>query len=80
MGTNSMKKEEQFSYDHEREPMKYDDETIRKELKAIDEDDTVTVESNEADFIENILYKYPNSTLSAQQASWALNIIEKYER
>ena len=60
--------------------MKYDDETIRKELKAIDEDDTVTVESNEADFIENILYKYPKSTLSAQQASWALNIIEKYER
>ena len=75
-----MKGEEQFSYDHEREPMKYDDETIRKELKAIDEDDTVTVESNEADFIENILYKYPNSTLSAQQASWALIIIEKYER
>lgn len=54
-----MKEEEQFSYDHEREPMKYDDETIRKELKAIDEDDTVTVESNEADFIENILIQIP---------------------
>ena len=60
--------------------MKYDDETIRKELKAIDEDDTVTVESKEADFIEQILYKYPNSTLTARQASWALDIIEKYER
>jgi len=60
--------------------MKYDDESIRKELKAIDEDETVTVQSNEADFIEQILYKYPNSTLTARQASWALDIIEKYER
>lgn len=58
----------------------YDDETIRKELKAIDEDETVEVSSKEADFIESILYKYPKSSLSAQQASWALNIIEKYER
>lgn len=58
----------------------YDDETIRKELKAIDEDDTVEVTSKEADFIENVLYKYPKSSLSAQQVSWALNIIEKYER
>ena len=54
----------------------YDDETIRRELKAIDEDDTVEVNSKEADFIENVLYKYPKSSLSAQQVSWALNIIE----
>lgn len=58
----------------------YDDESIRRDLKAIDEDETVTVNSKEADFIENVLYKYPKSSLSAQQVSWALNIIEKYER
>jgi len=60
--------------------MKYDDETIRKELKAIDEDETVEVTSAEADFIESVLYKYPRTSLSAQQTSWALNIIERYER
>lgn len=60
--------------------MSYDDASIRKELKAIDEDDTVTVSSKEADFIENVLYKYPKSSLSAQQTSWALDIIKRYER
>lgn len=60
--------------------MSYDDESIRKELKAIDEDDTVTVSSKEADFIESVLYKYPKSSLSAQQTSWALDIIKRYER
>ena len=60
--------------------MTYDDESVRRELKAIDEDDTVTVNSKEADFIESVVYKYPNTSLSAQQTSWALNIIKKYER
>jgi hypothetical protein len=60
--------------------MAYDDETIRKELKAIDEDQIVEVSAWEADFIENVLYKYANRSLTAQQTATALNIIEKYER
>jgi hypothetical protein len=59
--------------------MTYDDETIKKELKAIDEDDTVTVESWEANFIESIVYKQTYS-LTARQTSTALDIIERYER
>lgn len=57
----------------------YDDDTIRKELAAIDNDETVEVDSWEADFIENILFKWTGS-LTANQARTAINIIEKYER
>lgn len=60
--------------------MKFDDESIRKELKAIDEDDTVEVTTEEANFIEQIVYKFPNTNLTARQTMWAANIIEKYER
>jgi len=56
----------------------FDDETIRKELKAIDEDETVEVDSWEADFIESI-FKWEGS-LTARQAQVALDIIERYER
>lgn len=59
---------------------KFDDASIRKELKAIDEDETVEVTTVEATFIEQILYKEPTRSLSAKQASWALDIIERYER
>lgn len=58
---------------------RFDDKSIKEDLKAIDEDETVEVSSQEADFIEQVLYKqdYP---LTAKQASYALNIIEKYQR
>lgn len=58
--------------------MTYDDETVRKGLKAIDDDETVEVESWEADFIESI-FKWQGS-LTARQAQTALDIIERYER
>ena len=59
--------------------MTYDDETIKKLLTLIDEDETVEVTSQEADFIEQVLYKQ-TQPLTARQTQWAANIIEKYER
>lgn len=61
--------------------MKFDDESIYKELEAIDKDETVEVTSAEASFLEDVLHKRDRTKpLSHKQASWALDIIEKYER
>ena len=56
--------------------MTYDDETIKTYLRQIDISE---VTSGEASFLETVLYnqKFP---LTAAQARYALDIIERYER
>lgn len=53
------------------------DEELRDELTALDISEHVTVESWEADFIENNVYRY-HGPLSEAQRKKAAEIIEKY--
>lgn len=53
------------------------DDEIREALKEIDEDPDVDVKTWEADFLENVLFKY-RGPLSAKQREAAEKIIEKY--
>jgi len=53
------------------------DEEIREELKAIDHNEDIEVDSWEAGFIENVVYKY-KGPLSETQRKKALEIIDKY--
>jgi hypothetical protein len=54
------------------------DTEIREELRLIDVNEDVTVDSWEADFIESIVYKY-KGLLSEKQRRKAMKIIWKYE-
>ena len=54
--------------------MSYDDKSIRDALRELEVDFT----EKEAEFIESILYEHPKASLSAQQVSWALDILDKY--
>ena len=53
------------------------DEELRDELLAIDINEDVTVETYEADFIENVVFRY-HGPLSDKQREKAAEIIEKY--
>lgn len=53
------------------------DAELREELKAIDTDEDIVVDSWEASFIENVVYKY-KGPLSEGQRAKAEQIIEKY--
>ena len=53
------------------------DEELREELRFIDIDEDVTVDSYEATFIENVVYQY-KGPLSEPQRKKAEQIIDKY--
>lgn len=53
------------------------DEEIREGLKEIDENEDIDVDSWEAEFIENVVYKY-QGPLSEKQRAKAEEIIERY--
>lgn len=53
------------------------DEEIREELRFLDTNADVTVDSWEAGFIESVVYKY-KGPLSESQRKKAEQIIEKY--
>lgn len=53
------------------------DEELREELRLLDTNEDVTVDSWEADFIESVVYKY-KGPLSESQRKKAEQIIEKY--
>lgn len=53
------------------------DEELRETLRDIDQADEIDVDSWEADFIENVLYKY-KGPLSDAQREKAQEIIDKY--
>lgn len=54
------------------------DEDLRQKLKIIDKNEDVEVTNWEADFIESIVYKYPNRPLTARQMEISRKIINKY--
>lgn len=54
------------------------DEEIREELRFVDTNPDVTVDSWEANFIESVVYK-SEGPLSKKQRKKAEHIIEKYE-
>ncbi len=53
------------------------DAELREELKFIDTNEDVTVDSFEASFIENVVYQY-DGPLSEKQRKTAEKIIDKY--
>lgn len=53
------------------------DEELRDELKALDQNEDIDMDSWEAGFIENVVYKY-KGPLSEPQRAKAEQIIEKY--
>lgn len=53
------------------------DEELREELKAIDKNEDIDVDSWEAGFIENVVYKYKGPLTEAQRTK-AEQIVEKY--
>lgn len=53
------------------------DGELREELRELDTNPDVTVDSFEADFIENVVYQYAGP-LSEKQRKTAERIIEKY--
>lgn len=53
------------------------DEELREELRALDQNEDIEMDSWEADFIENVVYKY-KGPLSENQREKAEQIIEKY--
>ena len=59
--------------------MSIPDSEIRDRLKDIDVDEDVDVDSYEADFIENVVYKRPFRILTGPQVRKALEILDKYE-
>lgn len=54
-------------------------QTIVEALKEIDDDESVDVTEWEADFIENVVFKW-DGPLSKSQVITAENIIDKYGR
>ena len=50
---------------------------IKERLKELDEREDIEVNSWEADFIENVLYKQ-SFEMSARQCCTALDMLEKY--
>lgn len=53
------------------------DEELREALRDIDQAEEIDVDSWEADFIENVLYRY-KGPLSDAQREKAQEIIDKY--